>query len=322
MLEIELDGIQARYMRLLILTDTGFFNRFAIADAEIIVGGGYLTEPREHAIVGSEYRYRPVARIPGASGTIELIEAPDRMVLDEEGLLRWTPDEGDVGTWDVQLLAGTLDQTFTINVASRTLLASSEIDLVAGGEVVVADTGSALDGLVARVAPGWGEGTETLNIYLVDGEDLPNPAEGFEPVGSAFQLQWSSDISVPIALVQRADALTSLPGVTSQEHLFLGEYGGQYQPDDDGRVIGVNELTPMFTTHIDDELTYSLDDMQDILRFVQAESDPAYLQYEDFSLMFIRDRSRPAPSRGSGGHPQGGRREPQDSSRPVPGLGV
>jgi hypothetical protein len=83
------------------------------------VGVVIVSEPVTTASVGEEYKYQ-VAASGDPAPTFELVESPEGMVINEEGLITWTPSE--LGEVDVEVVAfnglGSDSQTFVLEVVS------------------------------------------------------------------------------------------------------------------------------------------------------------------------------------------------------------
>ncbi len=154
------------------------------ADAAIDMGEPFvpaleiLSEPPEYGIVGVEYRYRPILESNIETLSYTLITAPAGATV-VDGQIFWTPTDSAPGDFELQISGEGLSesQTFTVQLAEATTVASSTIAVRRGGTIEVQNTGTALDGLSIFIEAGALQADTLVSIASLSGPTEPVPAD-------------------------------------------------------------------------------------------------------------------------------------------------
>ncbi|MEM9193829.1 MAG: hypothetical protein AAGF12_31935 [Myxococcota bacterium] len=174
----------------------------------------FLSAPPTFAVPGAHYEYATLAELPGRGAlTYHLLQAPEGMMVNSDGVIRWTPTDAHVGAHPVavELRRGreTIRQSFDLRVLARRLLG----ELRAG---TMADPESRAPVVDIDVPEEAGPGT--VMVYAVDAQ-LPDGPRELSPVGSALAVE--TDLAPGTAITLRFQVPTELVGETKA---FLTAY--------------------------------------------------------------------------------------------------
>jgi len=190
-------------------------------------GGGtstFLTTPSTFAIAGVTYTYEAQARFPSRKAiTYTLPKAPSGMVIDSiAGIVSWTPTNADGGTKKITIHAtdgtASADQTYTLTVATTTVVASQFITAAAGGTITVAGTGTALDGASIEIPPGSLDTDDTISVAVLS--EAPAPLTGQTRIGQPFVLLTNVGLTRSVTL-NIPITVNSIPSGLSPADTFI-----------------------------------------------------------------------------------------------------
>ncbi len=169
----------------------------------------FLTTPPELGVVGSTILYKP--RLAGVGDTtFTLVDGPEGMSIDEDGILSWTPSDADDGEHEVRITATRDDdegtQAFVLIVKGVKQLGQGDVGSQGGtvsapalegeGEAAVDIPAGALDeGLVVTIGAVEDAPTAPALDPSVQGTTV-----AFGPSGTSFEVPVTVKLPIPAAL--------------------------------------------------------------------------------------------------------------------------
>lgn len=136
-----------------------------------------LSEPPEYAIAGVEYRYDLAVETNAVDVAVTLVDGPSGASAGD-GTVVWTPEDDSTASFTIRIDADdlSLEQTFTVEVATPVPLVSQTIDHRLGGTITVTSTDTPLAGVSVTVPPNVLTEDREITIAALTGAVEPVPA--------------------------------------------------------------------------------------------------------------------------------------------------
>lgn len=217
-----------------------------------------LSEAPEYAIAGIEYRYFVAVDTNAEDVDVVLVDGPMGASVDAHGRLSWTPANGaPPADFTLRLDAGdvSLEQSFSVQVATPVPLASQMIDRRLGGTITVTSTATALAGVRVRIPANTLPTDLEITIAALTGPVEPVAAGHTELLPPFVVLpqvpgaRIEVTIPKPINLVLGADELALMQTAVANPPLQAGARG-RFQD----MVVTLDDVAPAEATFVRSEL--------------------------------------------------------------------